>query len=71
MNPDDLVVPLVGSVRWGRDTKGEPVALGIWGRDFPIVLHIREPDGSIRPLSRPERRWVERMAGNRRASHER
>jgi hypothetical protein len=67
MSPDDLVIPLAGSVRWGRDATGAPVALGIWGRDFPVVLHIREADGNIRPLSRPERRWVERMARNGRA----
>ena len=59
-----LMVPLAGTIRWSVPTEPgeEPVALGIWGKDFPCTPCIAGEDGEPRELSRQELRHIRRMA---------
>lgn len=52
---NDILIPVPGTVHY--DTQGQPV--GVWGRELPIVVHVRDGD-NIRPANRAERRLARR-----------
>lgn len=52
---NDILLPIPFTVHFGTD--GRP--LGVWGRDLPVVLHVRDGN-SIRPATRAERRLARR-----------
>lgn len=62
VDPARLVVPLAGTIRWKHRPGREPVAMGVWARDFPCAPHVPLDKGGVRPLTRAERRWCERIA---------
>ncbi len=55
--PGWVLAPIAGTVRYDR--KGR--ALGVWGRDFPVRLHVEIAPGDLRPLTAAEERLARRM----------
>lgn len=53
-----VLMPIRGTIRWGD----EGSHLGLWGdRDNPVVPHILEADGQVRPANPAEHRMIDKL----------
>ena len=51
--------PMPGTIHWRAKA-----SVGIWGTpECPLRLHVRLPNGTIRPASRAERKLLDRLYG--------